>query len=171
MTNETIIIDEEATLARFTDGERLAYLGQLSVYLDDLEGWYCEDEAQAKRKAMCRALGLRGYTEGIWAIDPTLNPVALEEFMRGTHGTLNHLPHETFVLEAKLARMLEDSEPGALAKFDYTADEGEHSPDFLQAEKLVQERRRIIVPGTGLYREPRGVSFGPSGMAYGRPII
>ena len=38
---------------------------------------------------------------------PDLNPAGVEASMRLHYGTLNHLPRETFVAEAKLAADLE----------------------------------------------------------------
>ena len=146
------IIDRDATLARFTDEERERFEALLAEFEAQpvgadraLTAPYCKDEAQVERKAMCFALGLRGYTEGIWSIDPCLNPVAVEEMMRMQYGTLDALPHWKFLHEVGLARAMEGEEPGSLAGFDFTTVPGEHSPDFLQAEKLVQERRRVVV--------------------------
>ena len=47
---------------------------------------------------------------------PTLNPAGVEASMRLHYGTLNHLPRETFVAEAKLAADLESQSPGILRK-------------------------------------------------------
>ena len=45
---------------------------------------------------------------------PDLNPAGVEASMRLHYGTLNHLPQETFVAEAKLAADLEAQSPGIL---------------------------------------------------------
>ena len=42
---------------------------------------------------------------------PDLNPAGVEALMRLQSGTLNHLPRETFVVEAKLAAALPPSLP------------------------------------------------------------
>ena len=47
---------------------------------------------------------------------PDLNPAGIEASMRLHYGTLNHLPRETFVAEAKLATDLEGESPGILRK-------------------------------------------------------
>ena len=47
---------------------------------------------------------------------PDFNPAAIEASMRLHYGTLNHLPRETFVAEAKLAADLEVQSPGILRK-------------------------------------------------------
>ena len=47
---------------------------------------------------------------------PDLNPAGVEASMRLHYGTLNHLPRETFVAEAKLAADLEGQSPGILRK-------------------------------------------------------
>ncbi len=47
---------------------------------------------------------------------PDLNPAGVEASMRLHYGTLNHLPRETFVAEAKLAADLEVQSPGILRK-------------------------------------------------------
>ncbi len=47
---------------------------------------------------------------------PDLNPAGVGASMRLHYGTLNHLPHETFVAEAKLAADLEGQSPGILRK-------------------------------------------------------
>ena len=47
---------------------------------------------------------------------PNLNPAGVEASMRMHYGTLNHLPRETFVAEAKLAADLEGQSPGILRK-------------------------------------------------------
>ena len=185
------IIDRADTLARFTGDERAEFSRLHAQYLEEFDAQapgadrvltppYCEDAAQCERKAMCRALGLPGYTESIWSIDPTLNPVAVEEMMRLQYGTLNRLSHETFVAEAAMARAMEDEHPGSLAAFDITPGGG-RSRAYVQAEKLVQPKRRIVVASTprvalppeggGLYREPEGVYHHPGGNTYGRPRI
>ena len=47
---------------------------------------------------------------------PNLNPAGVEASMRMHYGTLNHLPRETYVAEAKLAADLEGQSPGILRK-------------------------------------------------------
>ena len=47
---------------------------------------------------------------------PNLNPAGVEASMRMHYGTLNQLPRETFVAEAKLAADLEGQLPGILRK-------------------------------------------------------
>ena len=47
---------------------------------------------------------------------PDLNPAGVEASMRLHYGTLNHLPRETFVAEAKLASDLEGQSSGILRK-------------------------------------------------------
>ena len=63
-----------------------------------------------------------------------LNPAGVEASMRLHYGTLNHLPGETFVTEAKLAADLERQSPGILRKIaesmgmadDFAKWEGNH---------------------------------------------
>ena len=65
---------------------------------------------------------------------PSLNPAGIEASMRLHYGTLNHLPRETFAVEAKLAADLEAQSPGILSKIadsmgmadDFAKWEGEH---------------------------------------------
>ena len=47
---------------------------------------------------------------------PNLNPAGVEASMRLHYGTLNHLPRETFVEEARLAGDLERQSPGILRR-------------------------------------------------------
>lgn len=47
---------------------------------------------------------------------PGLNPAGVEASMRLHYGTLNHLPRETFVEEARLAADLEAQSPGILRR-------------------------------------------------------
>ena len=47
---------------------------------------------------------------------PDLNPAGVEASMRLQSGTLNHLPRETFVVEAKHASDREGQSPGILRK-------------------------------------------------------
>ncbi len=47
---------------------------------------------------------------------PSLNPAGVEASIRLRYGTLDHLPRETFVAEAKLAADLEAHSPGILRK-------------------------------------------------------
>lgn len=55
------------------------------------------------------------YYEGVIAkIDPKVNAKGVEEHMRLQYGTLDHLPHSTFVAEVKLAKECERAQPGYL---------------------------------------------------------
>ena len=54
------------------------------------------------------------YQQAIYRIDPTVNPAGVEGSMRLQYGTLDHLPHETFVAETALARQCEEASPGFL---------------------------------------------------------
>ena len=56
------------------------------------------------------------YQRVIESLDPTINPVGVEASMRLQYGTLDHLGHETFVLEIKIARSCEREEPGHLRR-------------------------------------------------------
>ena len=47
------------------------------------------------------------YQTLLHELAPDLNPAGVEASMRLLYGTLNHLPRETFVAEAKLAADLE----------------------------------------------------------------
>ena len=47
---------------------------------------------------------------------PDLNPAGVEASMRLHYGTLNHLPREIFVEEARLAADLECQSPGILRR-------------------------------------------------------
>ena len=66
---------------------------------------------------------------------PNLNPAGVEALMRLQSGTLNHLPRETFVVEAKLVSDLEGQSPGILRKiaesmgmaYDFAIWEGIHA--------------------------------------------
>ena len=62
---------------------------------------------------------------------PNLNPAGVEASMRMHYGTLNHLPRETFVAEAKLAADLEGQSPGILRKI---AESMEMADDFAKWE-------------------------------------
>ena len=50
------------------------------------------------------------------ALAPDLKSAGVEASMRLHYGTLNHLPRETLVAEAKLAADLEGQSPGILRK-------------------------------------------------------
>ena len=60
-----------------------------------------------------------------------LNTAGIEASMRLHYGTLNHLPRETFVAEAKLAADLERQSPGILRKI---ADSMGMADDFAKWE-------------------------------------
>ena len=147
------IINLTATLAKFTDEERAKFETLHAQFKADPAGNYCDDDPeQPMRKALCRALGLPGYTESIWSIDPTMNPAVVEDFMRMQYNTLDHVPHETFVQDAALAKLCREAHPEEFAWFGATL---RGSPDgetpvptrqTLQAEKLVQEEPRIVRP-------------------------
>ena len=62
---------------------------------------------------------------------PDLNPAGIEASMRLRYGTLNHLPRETFLAEAKLAADLEGQSPGILRKI---ADSMGMADDFAKWE-------------------------------------
>ena len=150
-------VDVQATLARFTDEERAKYAewkakgeAEHAQALEGAEGYPFDDyrrmrdpEAYIERYALTRALGLAGYIEGIWEIDPTVNPVGVEEFMRAQYSTLNHLPLETFIEEVALAKEAERQQPGILRSFAAPTDEFWR---YDQAQKLVQEPPRIVRP-------------------------
>ncbi len=55
-----------------------------------------------------------GYQELLHELAPEMNPAGVEAMMRLHHHTLNHLPREVFVAEAKLSADLERQSPGAL---------------------------------------------------------
>ena len=56
------------------------------------------------------------YQRLIHEIDPAINPAGVEASMRLQYSTLNHLPHEEFVRETKLADAMEREEPGCLCR-------------------------------------------------------
>ena len=56
------------------------------------------------------------YQKKLHAIAPNLNPAGIEAAMRIQYGTLDHLPHETFKDEARIAGIIESVSPGYLAK-------------------------------------------------------
>ena len=56
------------------------------------------------------------YQTLLHELAPSVNPAGVEASMRLHYGTLNHLPRETFVAEAKLAADLEGKSPGILRK-------------------------------------------------------
>ena len=62
---------------------------------------------------------------------PSPNPAGVEASMRLHYGTLNHLPRETFVSEAKLAADLESQSPGILRRI---ADSMRRADDFAKWE-------------------------------------
>ena len=125
-------IDRDATLARFTCEELAAFNTHRENFASPEHYYSVESVEKREHKAMCFALGLPGYTQTIWEIDPTLNPVGVEEWMRRLYTTLDALPHAKFVAEAELLRELETQRPGFLRKC------AGDSKQFRQAEKLVQ---------------------------------
>lgn len=54
------------------------------------------------------------YQRLLHELAPEMNPAGVEAMMRLHHHTLNHLPREVFVAEAKLAADLERQAPGSL---------------------------------------------------------
>ena len=56
------------------------------------------------------------YQTLLKSLAPNLNPAGLEASMRLHYGTLNHLPREIFVEEARLATDLEAQSPGILRR-------------------------------------------------------
>ena len=56
------------------------------------------------------------YETLLHELAPDLNPAGIEASMRLHYGTLNHLPRQTFVAEAKLAADLDAQSPGILRK-------------------------------------------------------
>lgn len=54
------------------------------------------------------------YQRAIYKLDPTVNAAGVECSMRLRHGTLNHLPRETFVEEIGFAKACEQLTPGHL---------------------------------------------------------
>lgn len=54
------------------------------------------------------------YQKLLHELAPDLNPAGVEAMMRLHHHTLNHLPREVFVAEAKLAADLERQSRGSL---------------------------------------------------------
>ena len=56
------------------------------------------------------------YQTLLHELAPDLNPAGIVASMRLHYGTLNHLPRETFVADAKLASDLEGQSQGVLRK-------------------------------------------------------
>ncbi len=54
------------------------------------------------------------YQKLLHELAPDMNPAGVEAMMRQRHHTLNHLPREVFVVEAKLAAEMERQSPGSL---------------------------------------------------------
>ena len=54
------------------------------------------------------------YGTLIHEIDPTINPVGVEEHMRAEYGTLDHLSREKFAREIRVALACEERYPGYL---------------------------------------------------------
>ena len=54
------------------------------------------------------------YQKSIHRIDRTVNPAGVEGSMRLQYGTLDHLPHETFVEEVQIAKACEAADPSYL---------------------------------------------------------
>jgi hypothetical protein len=75
------------------------------------------------------------YQTLLHELAPDLNPAGIEASMRLHYGTLNYLPRETFVVEAKLAADLEAQSPGILRRIaesmgmenDFTKWEASHA--------------------------------------------
>ena len=97
---------------------------------------------------------ITAYEETIRKLDPTINAVDVEASMRLRYGTLDHLPTETFREEIEIAQACEKVEPGFLRS---VADSYGDLADFERAEKLVQEPKRIVVPGTPKLVQPLGI--------------
>ena len=71
------------------------------------------------------------YQTLLHELAPNLNPAGVEASMRLHYGTLNHLPRETFVAEAKLASDLDCQSPGLLRRI---ADSRGMTDDFAKWE-------------------------------------
>lgn len=71
------------------------------------------------------------YQTLLHELAPDLNHAGIEASMRLHYGTLNHLPRETFMAEAKLAADLEAQSPGILRKI---ADSMGMADDFAKRE-------------------------------------
>ena len=56
------------------------------------------------------------YQRLLHEIAPDLNPAGVEASMRLQYGTLNHLPRETFVAEAEIARAMHAEDADALRR-------------------------------------------------------
>ena len=54
------------------------------------------------------------YQDLIHELAPEMNPAGVEASMRLEYGVLDHLPHETFAKEVKLAAQCERVQPGFL---------------------------------------------------------
>ena len=73
----------------------------------------------------------------IRGIDPAVNPVGVEEFMRLHRGTLDHLSHADFVREVRLARMAEQREPGHLRACAYGCEDAyDEMQTVIDAEQI-----------------------------------
>ena len=78
------------------------------------------------------------YQKSIHDIDPSINPAGVEASMRLQYSTLDHLTHETFVEEAKIAKACEAANPGYLkgaAESYGMADEYQQWEDIMGQEK------------------------------------
>ena len=71
------------------------------------------------------------YQTLLHELAPDLNPAGVEASMRLHHGTLNHLPRETFAEEARLAADIERQSPGMLRRI---ADSMGMASDFAKWE-------------------------------------
>ena len=78
---------------------------------------------------------LRSYQKLIHELDSTVNPVGVEAFMRVEHNTLDHLPRSAFVVETRMAKLLESEYPGSLRMM---ADAEGDLTDYDAAEALVE---------------------------------
>lgn len=56
------------------------------------------------------------YMTLINTIDPTINAAGVEASMRLQYSTLDHLSHEQFVQEVRLAHTIEEDSPGFLKR-------------------------------------------------------
>ena len=84
------------------------------------------------------------YQETIRQMDSTINAVGVECSMRVQFGTLDHLGEAEFVEEIELARQMEESEPGILARLadsygmgrEYCGRSEPGDPTYTKAERI-----------------------------------
>ena len=86
---------------------------------------------------------LIGYAKTIHDLDPTINPVGVEESMRIQYGTLDHLDRATFRAEIRLAHDMEAEEPGILRRI---ADSYGNADRYDEAEAHVSRLHRPDAP-------------------------